>query len=150
VGEKSDRIERDIQAQRDELGENIVELQRKVKGAFDWRVQFEQRPGTMIALALGGGVLLSGLVRGRSRSRRSDKSAAQKQSSEEQQTHRPDFGTNGAPNHQKSSEFWRNINGALAGVVASRLGRVLDSMIPSLNDGNGKRRPANGSFRDQF
>jgi hypothetical protein len=151
MGEKSDQIERDIQAQRDELGSNIIELQRKVKGAFDWRVQFEQRPVTMIALALGGGLLLSGLMRGRSRSRRSDEPAAPQQSSGEQQTRRQDSGTNaGAANHQKSSEFWRNINGALAGVVASRFGRILDSIIPSLNDGNGRARPATGSSRDQF
>ena len=67
MGEQSDQIEGHIRDQRNELGEHINELQEKVKRAVDWRVQFEERPMTMIGLAFGGGVLLSTLIGGRSR-----------------------------------------------------------------------------------
>jgi hypothetical protein len=151
MGEKSDQIERHIQEQRNELGDNITELQEKVKSAFDWRVQFEQRPMTMIGIALGGGVLLSTLIGGRSRSRHPKQSVAhQWSSSGVQQAARADFGTNGsaAYNKNNSSESWRNIKGALAGVVATKFGRILDSIIPGFNEQYGKTRTGNGSFRD--
>jgi hypothetical protein len=62
MGETSDQIERHIQETRNDLGDNFGELQDKVKTAVDWRAQFEERPGTMLALAFGGGVILSALL----------------------------------------------------------------------------------------
>jgi hypothetical protein len=57
MGETSDQIERHIQETRNDLGDNFSELKEKVKTVVDWRAQFEERPGTMMALAFGGGVL---------------------------------------------------------------------------------------------
>ena len=53
MGETSDQIERHIQETRNDLGDNFSELEDKVKTAVDWRAQFEERPGTMLALAFG-------------------------------------------------------------------------------------------------
>src|SRR5260370_34951811 len=64
MGETPDQIERHIYEKRNELGENIHELQQKVKTAGDWRAQFDRRPMTMMGLAFGGGLLLSMLFRG--------------------------------------------------------------------------------------
>ncbi|HEY1423112.1 MAG TPA: hypothetical protein VGF20_06655 [Candidatus Acidoferrum sp.] len=61
MGEKSDQIEHEIRQQRNELSGNFDELEQKVKHLVDWRAQFDERPGTMIALAFGGGVLFSAL-----------------------------------------------------------------------------------------
>ena len=41
MGETPDQIERHIYEKRSELGENIHELQQKVKTAVDWRAQFD-------------------------------------------------------------------------------------------------------------
>src|ERR1700686_2183210 len=72
MGEKSNQIERHIQQTRNDLSDHFGELEAKVKMAVDWRAQCEQRPGTMMALAFGGGVLLSALLpSGRSSRRRS-------------------------------------------------------------------------------
>ena len=60
-------IERHIREQRHELGQNISELQRKVKDKLNWRMQFEQHPMAMIGVALGGGLLLSGILGSRHR-----------------------------------------------------------------------------------
>jgi hypothetical protein len=150
MGEQSDQIEGHIRDQRNELGEHINELQEKVKRAVDWRVQFEERPMTMIGLAFGGGVLLSTLIGGRSRSRRTKPVDNQRNGSGDQRTTRADFGTNdGAANKtNESSESWRNIKVALTGVAATKFGRILDSIISGFNQENGKARTGNGSFRD--
>lgn len=62
MGETPDQIERHISEERSELGENIHELQRKVKTAMDWRAQFDQRPWVLMGVAFGGGLLLSLLL----------------------------------------------------------------------------------------
>jgi hypothetical protein len=152
MGEQSDQIEGHIRDQRNELGEHINELQEKVKRAVDWRVQFEERPMTMIGLAFGGGVLLSTLIGGRSRSRRTKPVDNQRNASWDQRADRADFGTNGGAAYKmnESSESWRNIKVALAGVAATKFGRILDSIIPGFNEENGKARTGNGSFRDSL
>jgi ElaB/YqjD/DUF883 family membrane-anchored ribosome-binding protein len=73
MGERADQIEQQIHQTRNELSENFNELEEKVKNAFDWRTQFEERPITMMAVAFGGGALLSALLPSRSsrRNRRS-------------------------------------------------------------------------------
>jgi hypothetical protein len=152
MGEQSDRIEGHIRDQRNELGEHINELQEKVKRAVDWRVQFEERPMTMIGLAFGGGVLLSTLIGGRSRSRRTKPVDNQRNVSGDQRASRADFGTNGGAAYKtnESSESWRNIKVALAGVAATKFGRILDSIISGFNQENEKARTGNGSFRDSI
>src|SRR5258708_37593063 len=67
MAESSDELERHIQEIHHDLKDNFGELEDKVKSAVDWRAQFAERPGTMLALAIGGGILLSALLpRGRS------------------------------------------------------------------------------------
>ncbi|GAC1626430.1 MAG: hypothetical protein PVS2B2_08350 [Candidatus Acidiferrum sp.] len=144
MGDKSDQIERYIREQRNELGENISELQEKVKDAVDWRVQFEDRPMTMIGLAFGSGLLLSALLPSRSRSRN------RKRSSDEH----PDISVNGESVRPKlemgaetlrrevnASETWKkasntlqSVQGALIGVAASKVGNYLEQLIPGFNE----------------
>src|ERR1700693_4896997 len=62
MGEKSDQIERHIQHQRSELEDNISELEEKVKSAFDWRTQFEERPALMLGAAFVGGAMLAAIL----------------------------------------------------------------------------------------
>src|ERR1700731_2224458 len=62
MGEKPDQIERHIQHQRSELEDNISELEEKVKSAFDWRTQFEERAAIKLGGAVIGGAFLSALL----------------------------------------------------------------------------------------
>ena len=107
---------------------------------------------TMIGLAFGGGVLLSTLIGGRSRSRRTKPVDNQRNVSGDQRASRADFGTNGGAAYKtnESSESWRNIKVALAGVAATKFGRILDSIISGFNQENEKARTGNGSFRDSI
>jgi hypothetical protein len=143
MGEKSDQIERHIQEQRAELGDNIVQLQAKVKGAFDWRVQFEHRPMTMIGIALGGGVLLSSLFGGRPRSRRSRRPSDDGRTARSDiQLPEPKNGAAAAQIEHKSSDAWRNIKVALAGVAGAKFGTILDSFIPGFSEEYSRARKA--------
>jgi hypothetical protein len=72
MGEESSQIAREIENTRAELGSNLAELERKVKGFTDWRQRFEKSPLTMMGVAFGGGLLLATTVGGGRRgSRRS-------------------------------------------------------------------------------
>ena len=64
MGEKAARIERHIEQQRSDCRDNMIELKQRVGRSFDWRVQCEERPMTMVGAAFIGGVLLSTLVDG--------------------------------------------------------------------------------------
>src|ERR1700730_15019858 len=62
MGEKPDQIERHIQHQRSELEDNISELEEKVKSAFDWRVQLEERTALMLGAAVVGGAIVAAIL----------------------------------------------------------------------------------------
>jgi hypothetical protein len=71
MDEKPDEIMSHIDTQRQELGRNLNELESRVKGATDWRMQFDKNPMLMMGVALGGGVLLGTMVGGKRSSKRS-------------------------------------------------------------------------------
>lgn len=63
MGERSHQIEEQIQRTREDLQDNLNELEQRVRSVFDWRTQFEERPLTMLTVAIGGGILLAALLR---------------------------------------------------------------------------------------
>jgi hypothetical protein len=63
VGETPDQIETHIRETRQDLSANLNELEQKVKSVTDWRQQYQKSPGTFLAVALGGGLLLAMMTR---------------------------------------------------------------------------------------
>jgi hypothetical protein len=63
MGETADQIGAYIETQREDLHSNLKELESKLKSASDWRHYFRKYSGTMIAVAFGGGILVSAIVR---------------------------------------------------------------------------------------
>jgi hypothetical protein len=61
MGETTNQIEWEIAQKRNDLSDNLLELKQKSKAAVDWRSQVEKHPGTMLAVAFGGGIVLSAL-----------------------------------------------------------------------------------------
>jgi hypothetical protein len=59
--ETPEQIERHIRNTKHKLSRNFNGLEETVKNTFDWRVQFDERPLTMVGLAFGSGLLLSAL-----------------------------------------------------------------------------------------
>jgi hypothetical protein len=64
MGESTSKIERDIAAERNELGRNLQLLETKARSLADWRMHFRNHPFALMGVALGGGALLGLLTRG--------------------------------------------------------------------------------------
>jgi hypothetical protein len=65
MAERPDQIEQHIASTRHQLGNNLHELENKVKQAADWKTYYERNPMLMVGLAFGGGVLLASMMAGR-------------------------------------------------------------------------------------
>lgn len=134
MGETTDQIERHISETRDELGDNIHELQQKVKTAFDWRAQVQERPGTMLAVAAGGGLLLSLLFGGRSSSRSSrpvippDPRPLDYVSTRTYNSRSSDW------DNQATPSTWSHIRGAALAVAGTKLGAMLEEFLPGFQE----------------
>lgn len=66
MDEKPDQIMKDIEAQRNQLGQNLNELENKVRRSADWKTYFEKNPMLILGAAMGGGLLLGAVAGGRS------------------------------------------------------------------------------------
>lgn len=123
MGERTDQIERQISRTREDLGENFNELEQKVKGAFDWRTQFEERPMTMLAIAFGGGVIASALLPSRPSYRR--------RWIEDRREHRR---AERVEDDSRKSAGADALKGALITLAASRLGGIVGDLLSSYRD----------------
>jgi hypothetical protein len=128
MGETSDQIEEKIHRTRKDLRDNLNELEEKVKSAFHWRTQFEERPLTMLTVALGGGMLLAALLtpagNGKRRRKHSDASVRGEERS---------LAEEAEPRAWKAERESNGSLGALKGafmtVAASRIGGFLGQML---------------------
>jgi hypothetical protein len=62
MDERPDQIIGHIEAQRDQLGRNLNELETRVRRSTDWRTYYDRNPMLMLGAALGGGLLLGSMV----------------------------------------------------------------------------------------
>jgi hypothetical protein len=130
MGETSDQIERHIQKTRNDLSDNFSELEEKVKTAVDWRVQFEERPATMMALAFGGGALLSALLPSL-RSSRKRSSASRRNAPPDRDAPAPSISRTAFEDKaSQTSETWDSFKGALVGLATTKLSRFIEDLLP--------------------
>ena len=64
MDEKSSEIIEEIETSRDKLGENLNDLGSRMREATNWRTYYQRHPYLFIGSAVGGGLLLSGMLRG--------------------------------------------------------------------------------------
>ena len=137
MGEKAKRIESHIQQQRRECRDNLLELKQKVRRSVDWRVQCDERPMTMVGIAVGAGALLSILMGGRSRSR------SEKSSWVDRPRHfndapipRPDFesGASRVYHERNAAGTWQILKGALLGLAATKLQGLVEDLLPGFQE----------------
>jgi len=151
MGEKPDQIERHIQHQRSELEDNISELQEKVKSAFDWRTQFEERPAIFLGAAFLGGAVVSALLPSTSRISSKVSSTVRRSSSSEPWT--PHTNRELAPlaeshpsssystrshasgdSGSKTSETWENLKNAAIGMATARISEFIEELVPGFSE----------------
>ena len=139
MGENPKQIENHIRRTRNELSDNLSELQEKVKNAIDWRAQFSERPMTMIGIAFGGGVLMSSLLGGRSKPAAWAIDPGVSSNPNAPIEPHSNLTTGQKGNH---SHVWENIKDALLGIAASRLTQYLDVLVPGFQEQYKKRSSA--------
>ena len=130
MGETTNQIEWEIAQKRSELGDNLIELKKKAKSAVDWRSQVEERPGTMLAVAFGGGIILSALF---SALRGPAKVYAERPSGSAVEFDRSAFRTSAQSSSRLTSAARKNLDalgGALLGIVATRTSSILEGILP--------------------
>jgi hypothetical protein len=154
MGETPDQIERHIYEKRSELGENINELQEKVKRTVDWRSQVEERPMTMIGLAFGGGVLLSLLFGGggsrrRSRNWSTERSRRQSRTGEygSSQYRLSEYGGSSRMQDRENpaDSTWKSIRNSLLAVAGTRVGDVIEQVLPGFQEHYRRRQSERSS-----
>lgn len=59
VTSKAGEIRQDIYREREALGEDLAELQAKVRRTTDWREQFRRNTVTALSAAFAGGMLVA-------------------------------------------------------------------------------------------
>ena len=129
MGETTNQIEWEIAQKRNELSDNLIELRQRAKAAVDWRSQVEERPGTMLAVAFGSGIVLSALF---SALRGPAKVYAERPSGTVKYA-RPTFGTSAQSSGKPATTIRKNLDalgGALLGIVATRTTSILEGILP--------------------
>jgi hypothetical protein len=58
MGETPDEIKREIEQTRERISSNLNQLETRVRGALDWKTQFDRRPWAFVGAAFGAAFLL--------------------------------------------------------------------------------------------
>lgn len=58
MGETADDIKRDVEQARARLGQDLNELEYRVRSQFDWRVQLQRHPWVFVGAAFAVAVLV--------------------------------------------------------------------------------------------
>ena len=130
MGETTIQIESEIAQKRSELSDNLIELKQRAKAAVNWRSQVEERPGTMLAVAFGGGIVLSALF---SALRGPAKVHAQRPSGKAVEYDSPISKTSARPPGKLASATRKNLDalgGALLGIAATHTAGILEGILP--------------------
>jgi hypothetical protein len=122
MGQTTDEIKSHIESKREELRSNFEELEDRVRSAADWRRHFRNNPGVALGLAFGGGLLLASMFGG-----------ARAPGAE---TYEPAEATRraGGTGKRQMLHAWENIQSALIGVAASKVGDTLSQVLPGFRD----------------
>lgn len=125
MAERTDLIEQHIELTRYQLGNNLHELEDKVKQAADWRTYYDRNPMLMLGLAFGGGVMLASMLGGKGR--RYDASFPA-------QTPRSAGYLSGTAPRDPISDTWQNIKTAVIGLTGAKIRSLLDDAIPGFSE----------------
>jgi hypothetical protein len=147
MGESTSQIERDIAAERNELGRNLQLLEHKARSLADWRMYFRNHPLAMMGLALGGGALLGAMTSG----------MRARDESEYDDAHliEPDDSHYGAPSPFASSaararrtfgDTWDHIAEALLAVASAKAIEFVGQKVPGFREQFASRHPEHRGF----
>jgi len=124
------QIKEHIDAERERLGQDLEEIEHRMKDAVDWRSWYESNTMLMLGAAVAGGLLISMLV-DRDRESHDDGYGSDRYSSAAVQTLRS------RPKNAQLSrigEVLENTVAALVGVGAAKLQDVVADAVPGFRE----------------
>ena len=145
MGESTSQIERDIVAERNELGRNLQLLESKAKSLADWRTYYRSHPFAMMALALGGGALLGVLTSGRPRRSSSGDQFSTVRDGEPDYPTTSRFSSSAAQIRRQFGDTWDHIAEALIGVAAAKAIDFVSEKVPGFREQFATRHPEHRS-----
>ena len=135
MAEHTDQLEKHIQSKRNELGQNLEELESKVKSAGDWHTYFERYPMAALGISFGGGLLLSMLMGGNRQNRgRMVSDSVGWQENESRAAAYPARPTAAAGVRNKMTDTVDTIKGALVGLATAKVQDILSDAIPGFRE----------------
>jgi hypothetical protein len=146
MGETTNQIEWEIAQKRSELSDDLIELKQRAKAAVDWRSQVEERPGTMLAVAFAGGIILSAMF---SALRGPAKVYAQRPSGNAVEHDSLISKTSVRSPSKLATATRKNLNalgGALLGIVATRTTSILEGILPGFQREFERARDSQGQI----
>jgi|SRR6185295_12253471 hypothetical protein len=144
MGQTSNQIERHIVDTRNDLGENLSELEERAKKAIDWRAQVDERPWTMIAVAFGGGVLLSALLPSARSSRRKYPNDRWISSPDRDAVSSI---TTPSAERGRTAETLEALKGALTGAALTKVSSFIEEVLPGFKQEFARTRATRGLHR---
>jgi hypothetical protein len=142
MGESTNQIERDIAAERNELGRNLQLLESKAKSLGDWRTYFRSHPFAMMAVALGGGVMLGVLTsRGSSDSEFRAEGYSTPRDADSSYPSTSPFAASAARARRQFGDTWDHIADALLGVASAKAIEFVSEKIPGFREQFDTRNP---------
>ncbi len=144
MGESTSQIERDIAAERNELGRNLQLLESKAKSLTDWRTHFRNYPFAMMGLALGGGVLLGALTSGvgAAAGDEFEEDTSERFLAAEPRSHRPSaFASSAARVRRQFGDTWDHIADALLAVASAKAIEFVGEKVPGFREQFSEKHP---------
>jgi len=129
VDEKTDKIKEYIDTERERLGEDLQEIETRVKNATDLRRHFDKNTALILGATVAGGFVLSMLINKPSGNRTSG--AGEFASSRADMTRRP---ISMSSHMHRVSETVDNIFAALVGVAAAKLSSFVGDAVPGFQE----------------
>ena len=144
MGESTSQIERDIAAERNELGRNLQVLEHKARSLADWRMHFRRHPFALMAVAIGGGALLGVLTNrmGGLESSPAEYEEDEYLEPESPQYSRPSaFATSAAQARRQFGDTWDRIAETLLAVASAKAIQFVADKVPGFREEFSARHP---------
>jgi hypothetical protein len=123
VGENTNQIEREIVAERYQLGRNLNELERKAQELGDWRTHYRNNPKAALGIALAGGFVLGALARRGQAPRLHDAADLV-----------PRLPRPQSRLSRQLEDTWLSVSDALLGVATAKVITAIGSVVPGFTE----------------